>query len=501
MPGRAYLTKSRYVAGLQCAKRLWLQVFEPEPWREAAAGSPLAVGQDVGLHAQRLFPGGVAVQAKPWERRHACLHTRELMADASVPAIYEAAFTTKGVHVRADVLERLPGGWWGLREVKASGSAKPEYIDDTAIQAYVIARSGVRLGPIELIHIDTSYERSADGIDWRRFFNRVDITADVRAASRTIFRRLSTQRDILQLQAPPPVEPSSHCKSPVECEFWGRCTAQKPIDWIHYLPHLSQTKRSGLRGLGVESIAAIPEDFPLTPNQTTIRNVIRTGVTFVSPRLGDALRTAGPPSAYLDFETVNPAVPLWPGTRPYQQVPFQWSVHVARSDGALDHHEFLAEGPDDPRLPFIESLLDALRTTDMPIIAYSGFEQRMLGELQEVMPSELAAGIDQLRNRLFDLHAVVRTHVYHPGFNFRTSIKTVAPALAPHITYADLPLIADGQAASAAFQRIIAGAVGPLEDETELRAALLRYCERDTRAMVEVHRALLGLADSGGGSA
>src|SRR5712671_2482264 len=136
MADSTYLTKSRYAAGLQCLRRLWLNVHEPPRWEEPDTGSAVDIGLEIGRAARLLFPGGVLVEEKPWEHVAAVARTASLMADRSVPAIFEAAFEHAAVKVRVDVLERLPRGCWGMREVKISGEVKEHFFDDVAVQLH-----------------------------------------------------------------------------------------------------------------------------------------------------------------------------------------------------------------------------------------------------------------------------------------------------------------------------------------------------------------------------
>ena len=188
-----------------------------------------------------------------------------------------------------------------------------------------------------------------------------------------------------------------------------------------------------------------------------------------------------------------PPIPLYEGTRPYQTIPFQWSLHSIDADGALDHKVFLADGLSDPRRQFTETLIDALGTSDVPIIVYSAYEQTRLRELAANFP-DLSAPLNAAIARLRDLLPLVRSAVYLREFGFSNSIKSVAPALSPEFGYDDLQGVADGLAASGAFLQLASGAVAGLEEIADLRSQLLAYCERDTLAMVEVHRALARLA-------
>lgn len=498
-PRPAGLSKSRYTAGLQCEKRLWLQVHARELAApvDAAAQARFDAGTEIGLRAHELFPGGVLVD-EPYDRHAETVErTRRLVDDPSVPAIFEAAFTHAGVRIRVDVLERLGGGRFGLREVKSAGSAKPEHHDDVAVQLFVLEGCGLEVASVELIHVDTAYVRGEDRIDWPRFFARADLTAEARRALAGVGARVEAFHGTLARSDAPEIAPWRHCTQPYDCEFQGHCHRDLPEDWILGLPYLHEARAEELRGRGVERIRDIPADVALSEVQRRVRDGAATGQTWVSPGLAKALEPARPPALYFDLEAVPPAVPVWPGTRPYQAIPFQWSLHRLEPDGTLIHREFLADAETgaDPRPAFAESLLAAVEAhAELPILVYSPYEARTLRDLVAHLP-HLADRLEAVRARLVDLLPVVREHVYHPGFGGSFSLKSVAPALAPGFGYDDLEEIADGDAAGQAFQGLLANGASP-DEAARIRAALLAYCERDTLALVEVHRALRELASS-----
>lgn len=487
------LTKSRYIAGLQCLRRLWLIDHEPAPHEEPAPGSPMDIGRQIGRRTHVLFPGGVLVDEAPWRHAAAVARTAALMADERVSAIFEAAFEYDNIRIRVDVLERLAEGTWGLREVKSSSSPKNHYYDDIALQAFVLEGAGVAVSSIELLHVNTAYVRGPGGICWADFFARVDVHDAVAARLADLPSRLPGMRDCLGMAELPAAEPGSQCGTPYACEFWDRCTADKPGDWTFYLPRLSQARVSELKALGIESISMIPADFPLAPKQIIIRDATASGHPYVAPELTRLLRCCGPPACYLDFEAMMPPIPLYEGTRPYQTIPFQWSLHATDADGVLHHREFLAKGGGDPRRRVAEMLIEALAVYGGPILVYSVYEQTRLTELVEEFP-DLSAALNTLIARLVDLLPIVRSAVYCPEFKFNNSIKSVAPALCACFGYDDLEGIADGGAASAAFLQLASGSVTVPNEIDHLRNALLAYCQRDTLAMVEVHRALTRLA-------
>lgn len=492
MPESLYLTKSRYMAGLQCERRLWLNVHEPLERPESGLGSTDHLGLEIGRMAQCLFPSGVLVDDPPWEHAKAVECTAALMANRSVPAIFEAAFEHAGVRLRIDVLERLPAGNWRICEVKSSSEVKDHHYDDLALQVYILRSAGVRLSSVQILHVNKDYVRGQSSIEWPKFFRRANVTAEIGRRLDGIKKRLKTQFARLCLSKAPEVEPGDHCHDPISCDHWENCTRNKPADWIFYMPKLNASRRAELDTLGVQSISAIPDDFPLSPRQRIVRDVTRTGMPYVASELARRLKSFGPPAYYLDFEAFLPAVPIYPGTRPYQVIPFQWSLHHVDRNGDVGHQDFLAEADSDPRRDFAQTLIEALKKTKLPIIVYSPYEGARLKELAATFPDLLRA-IERIVARLDDLLPIVRDCVYHPGFQFSNSIKTVAPALCPDVTYDDLEDVSDGSGAATAFYLMVSGQAERHAIE-RLRRSLRDYCKRDTWAMVKLHHALKGLA-------
>jgi hypothetical protein len=420
----------------------WLGWHDPEPRSEPEPGSVLAVGIDVGVAARQIVPGGVLVEEGPQQHAEAVERTRELITDPTVPAIFEAAFTFNNVVIRADILERLPGGKWRLAEVKSTMRVKPEHKHDLAVQAYVIAGSGLSVQEMHLVHVDTSYVRGKDGIDWQRYFKRRDVTAEVRDLLPFVPQGVAEMHTILALPEAPDIRPSRHCFSPHECEFWPRCTARKPADWIIHIPRLSKVAFTELDAAGVESMRDIPADFPLSPAQQRVVHAMRSGRGFVTKGLHEALARLGPPASYLDFETFAPVLPVYAGTSPYQRIPFQWSLHY--DDGiSVEHYEYLAVGDVDPRREFADTLLEIIEDTVGPIIVYSGFEASVLRDLADVFP-DVSGHLHRVIDRFCDLLPIIRKHVSHPEFCGSYSIKSVAPALVPGFAYMDLVDVRNG---------------------------------------------------------
>jgi predicted RecB family nuclease len=486
----SYLTKSRYVAGLQCPRRLWLLANEPAAHEKPEPGSVLDFGRIIGEKARLLFPGGILVEEAAFQHAQAVARTAALMADPDVPAIFEAAFSLQDIRIRVDILERRPAGW-RLLEVKSSTEVKGHHLDDVALQAFVLAGLSVVMESHFLVHVNTAYVRGAGEVDWSAYFTKAKVDEEIAKRLPSLPGRLSSQGQILLQAALPHAEPSKQqCRKPVECGFWDRCTADKPADWVGKLPRLREKQVEALAALGVESIADIPDYFPLPHNQAVVRETVISGAPYIAQDLPRLLHGFGPPAFYLDFEAMMPPIPLYEGTKPYQALPFQWSLHIDDGSGELRHLEFLTDGKSDPRREFAECLIAAVAGNDYPIVVYSGYEEARLKELASEIP-DIAADLNAIISRLVDLLPVVRSAIYFPAFYYSYSIKSVAPALVPGFTYDDLDGIAGGGAAAAAFLQLAVGQRPESVEEQRTRKALLAYCQKDTLAIAEVHRALI----------
>jgi predicted RecB family nuclease len=487
------LSKSKFVAGCQCLKRLYWQVHQPELAAEADAASEAIMqqGHEVGMLARQLFPGGVEVCERSLDQ--AIRATRELVADPNIPAIFEAVFEHGGVLVKVDVLHRRRDGRWRLIEVKSTTDVKDHHYEDVAIQYRVVSRSGLDLASACLAHVNRGYIYPGGEIDPRRFFRIRNLTRRVQRLQPKLTFQLRSEFTVLAMQEPPDIAPGRHCTDPVTCEFYERCNPPRPTDHIGYLPRMHASAVEELEEMGVESIRDIPDEFELTDIQRRAATCVQTGEPWYSPELGTLLSGLKYPIYFADFETVNPAIPRFAGMRPYDQLPFQWSVHVQRAPEAKPvHFEFFATEASDLRREFIASLCDALGDSGSIVVYHAGFESQRLADLAAWLP-QFAGRIKQIQDRLWDLLPIVRNHVYHPAFAGSYSLKSVLPALVPEMSYKDME-VANGQEAGLAWESLGRGGLDSGEPD-RIRKALLDYCRQDTLAMVKLVDTL-GLAVS-----
>ncbi len=489
------LSKSRFLAGLQCLKRLYLECYQRDladpinASQQAIFDSGTAVG---GLARQR-FPGGILVEEPYFAHAQAVVSTQNLLSDTSVPALYEAAFAFEGVRTRVDILLRSGDGKFDLIEVKSTTSAKQEHIPDVAIQMFVVEGSGVHIRRAYVMHIDNTYVYQGGDHNVDELFSLRDVTEEARAYGRgEMFYSLAQMWESLERAETMNIGTGRHCTAPYLCPFFGHCHQGEPKHPIRDLPGLRQKNYGLLKDSGIEDIGSIPPDFTgLSELQRRVRESVISGKPYVGAGLSARLEQIDFPASFLDFETLGPAVPIFAGTRPYETIPFQWSLHVMDSAGGLSHSWFLHDSPEDPREHLITSLLDAVPYTGT-LLAYSNYEATVMKALAEAFPQH-EARLLALCDRVVDLLQIIRRHYYHPEFHGSFSIKAVLPALVPDLAYDDLE-IPDGLAASASYAQLIAEDI-PQSDRDRMWDALLAYCKRDTEAMVRVFEALV--AESG----
>ena len=489
------LTKSLFMAGCQCPRLMWLMAHRPELGRQASAAGVdrMATGREVGEVARGLFPGGVLVG---WGRDgddDPVETTRTLLGDDDVPAMFEGSFRHDGVLVRTDVLLRRPDDTWDLMEVKSSTRVKsPEHVLDVGVQAHVLRRVGVRFGRLGLLHLNPRYVRGHAGLDPRSLFTLADLTAAVDSVSGAVASRVRSLRGSLARTDVPDANPGPRCRAPRNCPFVDWCLPAPGRFDVSQLP--KAVKAFGeITKLGIDDLRDIPPSIRISKVQARVKDCSVSNREYVSAELRHALEDVQWPLLFLDFETATWALPRYVGTKPYQQLPVQWSLHVlARDGGTLEHREFLHGEDTDPRRPFTESLLDAVGT-EGSIVVYSSFEKTVLRGLAEHLP-ELEDRIEGVISRLYDLLPIVRDGYYHPSFRGSFSIKYVLPALVPDLDYSDLE-IANGESAAAAYRKMVDPST-PSKVAASIRESLLRYCERDTLAMVKVREALLARVSS-----
>lgn len=485
MPPR--LSKSRYLAGRQCRLRLWYACFErelatpPDPATQAL----FETGHEVGRLARQRYPGGVPVKWGHLHADRALAETRRLVGDRQAPALYEAAFEHRGVLVRVDILNRGEDGL-ELIEVKASTRVKEVHVPDVAVQLWVLRGAGVPVARAGVLTLNRDYVYDGEFLDPQALFVFHDLTGDLEPMLDEVGGEVAAFHDLLQGPAPD-IQPGPHCFTPYECPFYAHCTRGMTLPEypLSDLPSLQAKRREALEAAGITDVREVPEEFPLSPMQALARQSVLRGEDRVHGDLSAALKTVTYPVHHLDFETVGPAIPRYAGTRPYDTVPFQYSVHTEAADGTVTHTEYLHQGEGDPRAPLAQALVEALGEAGS-ICVYTTYERDVIRGLARSVPA-LADKLEPLAERIWDLHPVIRNNYYHPEFRGSFSIKKVLPAVLPEMSYEDLD-ITEGGMASVSYERALRS--DDWVEREQIYKALREYCAQDTLAMLALRRAL-----------
>ncbi|HEX9255170.1 MAG TPA: DUF2779 domain-containing protein [Candidatus Angelobacter sp.] len=482
-----FISKSKYLCGLQCHKLLWHAYNAKHliPGPDAGQQAIFDQGHEVGELSRQLFPGGAEV-AQGIEDFDEILAASKQAVKQRCP-LYEADFAFNGGYARADILNPAAHGLWDLIEVKSTACVKDVHLYDLAFQTYVLAGAGLRLRRCIVAHINSGFVRNGT-IDPHEFFVLEDVTGQVSGMSRDVESRLDDMFSTIRLGRHPDIVIGRHCDDPYPCPLHDLC-------WGH-LPESDVTTlyRGGKKGLrllqdGIAALKDIPNDFKLTDDQEIQRQAARTGQPHVDKRaIARFLRRIKFPASYLDFETFGTAIPLFDRLRPYQQVPFQFSLHVLRSkNAALEHHSFLADGKADPRPEFMRCLGDVLPRQGSVVAFNAPFELGRLKECSELLP-EFRPCVAGIKRRIVDLLLPFRRfHYYHPQQNGNASMKAVLPALTGR-GYDQLA-IQDGGMASQEFLRGHFGSVTD-EERERVRRQLEEYCGLDTMGMIQIVDAL-----------
>jgi hypothetical protein len=492
-----HLTKSRYLQALQCQKLLWLSTHHPELATppDQSAKHRFAVGTLVGELARCLFPIGTLIAEDHFHLAEAISSTARHTADPTIPALFEATVQHGSALCRADILLRTNAGSnsWDLNEVKSSSQVKDVYLPDLAFQRYCFEQAGYSINQTFLTHLNKAYIRQGP-LDLEQLFSTIDVTSNVEPLLSAVPANIKTFEAIMASTTSPAIEPGDQCTKPYTCPYYTYCNKPRAADSVKNLPGISQKRLATFKALGIESILDITADMDLTARQTIVVHSYRQQAPIINRNgIRQFLSTLVYPLYLFDFETIMPTIPLFDNSSPFQQIPFQFSLHIQQEQGApCTHYEFLHNSKDDPRSALIDSMLSLLGTSGS-IVAYNiTFEKGKIAELANYDPLH-GPKLLALLPRFVDLIVPFRNGDYtHYAFHGSASLKQVLPVLVPSLSYADLE-IQEGGTASLLYEQWVSNQI-PDEQWQTIRTNLLEYCKRDTFAMVEIRRVLHSLA-------
>ena len=484
------LSKSKYLTGLQCPKYLWMQIHEPRKIPEVDAVTQYIFDQGhlVGEYAKKLFPGGIDIPHDGFMEN--IVTTKKLVVERK--PLFEAGILYGNIYSRLDILNPVDEDEWDIIEIKSGTSVKEVYINDVSFQKFCCEKAGLGIRSCKLGFINKQYVKNGE-TDPRELFILEDISSQVEEISEGMEERVSDLLEVISNKACPEMTIGQHCLAPYECPLRMECWGFLPENSVFDLRG-GKTKQFSLYEQGILSIKDIPEDIPLSRQQQIQKECVMTGDVHVEKEeIRQFLNRLKYPLYYLDLETFGPAIPIFDGTRPYQDIPFQFSLHVVESEGSEPiHYSFLAEGRNDPR-PQILRELQRLLGSEGSIVAYNaGFEEGVLKESVEAF-REYTDWLDGILTRMVDLlFPFTSFHYYNASQKDTASLKKVLPAVTGK-GYEEVAIGA-GVDASIAYGRIMCS--NATEDEiAQVRADLLKYCKLDTEGRIWVVDKLKELSD------
>jgi hypothetical protein len=476
-----FISKSTFLSGLQCSKLVWYRYNAKDqiPAPDDAQQAIFDQGHEVGELAKSLYPDGIEIGKDITDLEETIRLTREAVKLRK--PLFEAAFTANGGYFRVDILNPAGEDSWDIIEVKSTTHLKEVHLNDLAFQAWVLTNAGFKIRKTILMHINSDFVRRGT-IDPAKFFAREDVTNPISSLSQSVEDKLSGMFKIIRQKEHPEIQIGPHCDEPYTCPLHEHCWSFLPAANVFTL-YRGGKKSLTLFEQGIYDLAEIPEDFQLTDNQEIQRTAQLTGKAHIDrPALAAFLKQIEYPVSFLDFETFGTAIPMFNETRPYQQIPFQFSLHMLQSENAdLEHHQFLAEGAGDPRPEFMRQLKAVLPQNGSVVTYNASFETSRLTEMSELLP-EYESWVKQIKSRVVDLLLPFRGfRYYHPDQHGSASIKAVLPVLAGK-DYQNL-MIQEGGTASREYQRVTFTEVTDAE-RNRVRRALEEYCGQDTMGMV-----------------
>lgn len=473
------LTKSDYMIGLQCLRYLWVKVHQPEklPEPDEITQHRFNEGHLVNEQAHKLYPSGILVQTECFNEN--IEKTKELLKQRK--PLFEAGILAGDLYARADILKPVGKGKWDVIELKSSTKVKDEHLLDVAFQKYVYEKFGLKVRKYFLMHINNEYIKKGE-IDPKEFFIKQDITEEVNEKVKEVEDNIKEMFRILSLEKPPEfnlidIEKSFH-EHPMLDEFYESL----PLESVFEL-YRGGKKCIDLFGKHICLLADIPDEFKLTSHQEIQKRCAKTKKTHINKeKLDEFLKTLKYPLYYFDFETFSSAIPFYDGTRPYQQVPFQFSLHVVKDkNSSPEHVSYLAEGCNDPRPKLLSALKKFLGKKGSIIVYNRSFEKKVLKDLAEFSPKE-KKWIESVIDRIIDLIVPFQNfYYYNPKQKGSASLKGVLPAVTGKNGYEKLKI--NGDTAGLAYLNLYFGEKIP-EEEKEIRKDLEKYCGLDTEGMV-----------------
>ncbi|MHB9071709.1 MAG: DUF2779 domain-containing protein [Sedimentisphaerales bacterium] len=442
-------------------------------------------GLEIHERARTLFPTGTLIPFS--NNKTAAETTQKLLTDKKIEVLFEATFCSSNFVTKADILKRNKGGWH-LYEVKSATNDSQELIDDMAYTVMVAQKAKLEINSCSLLLVSKDYRL---GMANKKLFTEIDYTEEVFEKVDEFLTCCDDVEKIILGSRKPKANLIFNCRG---CDLFDECTGKDAEHHIFELPHFSEKQLNAFIEKGVVEISEIPNNFGLPSNQEIVRKAVSENRYIVKDSLKNSLKEIEFPAYYLDFETVNTCLPLYPDTAPYAQVPTQYSIHKCSKIGqVVNHYEYLADPSKDCRRELAEKLIKDCGKKGS-VVTYSPFEKMIVNGLIKQF-SDLSKPLEKIIDRMVDLCALIRNNYYHPDFCGSYSIKITLPVLVPDMSYEHLE-IGNGGLAMTVFAYMVKGRYNQ-EEISKIRKNLLEYCKQDTMAMVRLNERLGEMVNEG----
>jgi len=493
------LSKSDYLKYLQCLKYVWLYKHRRDLLIEVTENQQAIFDQgfEVENYAQQLFPNGTNV---PKSRHYNPFMNADLtrtLIKKNTPVIFQPTAIAdlngkpRQLFARADIIKLNPETrCYDMYEIKSTTEPKEQHLHDLCFQKITFEKAEYKIGKTFLIHLNPEYVRNG-AIDPTKLLTITDLTEEIRnlaaETEATIPQALATQA----LPKEPYVRIIKQCTNPYPCPFIPYCWPQAKIPEysIYNLTRITEKQLTQLLDLNILKIKDIPKNFPLNKAQASQLKAEKTGKPIINRKqIAAELAKLKYPLYFLDYETVMPAIPLWDGTHPYQQVCFQYSLHIQQSPKSpIEHYEYLAKDRQNPMPELLKQLHNEIPDKGGTVIVWNkSFEMGRNKEMAALYP-EYKKFLEGVNARVYDLIDIFKKYGWYvdPGFHGSASLKSVLPTLIPELSHKNLEDIQEGNLAGLRWLQITFKTV-PDKEKTKIRQNLLKYCERDTLAMVRI---------------
>ena len=477
-----FISKSKYLSGLQCHKLLWFQYNAKDqiPAFDAQTQAIFDQGHLVGELAKKLYPNGIEIAGAANDFGKILALSKETLSQRR--PLFEAAFKSGNAFARADILNPVGKSDWEIIEVKSSTEVKDVNLHDLALQRYAYEGAGLSITNCFVLHINNEYVRKGE-VEPKKLFTKTEVTNEVGDLLRSVPANLRTMQEVIRQKNFPEIEIGPHCSDPYGCPLHELCWKFLPEDSPLTLYYFNKAKAFELIHDGVLDVPKLPPSVSLGDRQQIQVDAVRSRKPHVDKEgIREFLERIEYPLYYMDFETFGTAIPLYDDVRPYEQIPFQYSLHIVDSEGKKPRHEsYLADGKSDPR-PEILKKLKKLLGGHGSIVAYNApFEKDKLKKASDVF-ADYAKWYQSVEPRFLDLLAPFKSfYYYHPDQHGSASIKAVLPALTGK-SYEGLE-IAEGGTASLEYLWVTYGDVDEKERQ-KVRHQLEKYCALDTEGMI-----------------